>query len=77
MLVNKYYFANIDELKMVVEDLSYKLESENEFDKKIKYLNELADVMEALIYKYNKDKMFVEYAINELKALKQQVNEVL
>ena len=73
----KYYCMSTKQLNKEVMKLRLKLESEQSFEKKKKYLNALADVIKTLIRKYRNDEVFMAYVTKELNKLRAQIKEVL
>lgn len=73
----KYYCMSTKQLNKEVMKLRLKLESEQSFEKKKKYLNALADVIKTLIRKYRNDEVFMAYVTKELNKLRDQIKEAL
>lgn len=68
----KYYFMTINQLNKEVMKLRQKLESEEDFDVKMKYLDALTDIIKTIIRKNrNNDEVMREIRI-ELRKLQRQ-----
>lgn len=79
MLVRKVVYGCMSDKQLgkEVKRLSHKLDAEDSVEKKVKYLNALADVASVLICRYQNDEEFMAHVINELDELKAQIKEVL
>ena len=69
----KYYFMTNKQLHEEIMGLRFKLNSEPDVKKRIKYLNALADIIKMLIRKYRHDEVFMEYVNKELNKLRNQI----
>ena len=71
----RYYFMNTKQLNEEVMRLRCKLNTETNVEKKMKYLNSLADIIKTLIRKHRNDKVFMAYVTTELNKLRDQVKK--
>lgn len=72
----KYYFMTTKQLGEEVERLKVKLQAEEDFEVKMKYLEALADVMKTLIRRYRNDDEFMRAVRIELRKLQNQAYQI-
>ena len=68
----KYYFMTINQLNKEVMKLRQKLESEEDFDVKMKYLEALADIVKTIIRKNRNNEEVMREIRIELRKLQRQ-----
>ena len=69
----KYHFMSLDQIDKCIDKLKDKIDNEADFDKRLKYLEEVAVIMNVLISRNKDNDLFMKHVRNGLNELSELV----